>query len=74
MYFGKNAERATGLNLNEIRKYSPENMRSHIEKRNRRRVLFVSEFPFIGRGNVLRDNLLDSNEINKEIDLILSKV
>jgi len=73
MYFGKNVERMTGLNLKEIRAFSPEKMRSHIENRSRKQILFVSEFPFIGRGNVLRDNLISRCEINKEIDLILSR-
>ena len=67
----KNAERLTGLNVAQIRDFSPSRLRKHLEEKNAKRFRFVSEFPYIGRGNVLRESLVDSNLLNAEIDSIL---
>ena len=67
----KNLENLTGLTLAQIRSLSPSELRKHIEKKNGKGLSFVSEFPFIGRGNVLRDGLTTSSKINSEIDSIL---
>jgi hypothetical protein len=68
----KNAENLVGLSVETIRKYSPEELRSHLENRNKRKFSFTTEFPVIGRGNVLRDGIKTSREINKDIDRILA--
>jgi len=69
----KNAEKVIGLSAEEIRKYSPGELRRYLEKRNRKKLFFTTEFPVIGRGNVLRDSIITSEKINKEIDKILAR-
>lgn len=61
----------TGLSIPEIKIYSPERLRAHLERRAEKKLSFVSEFPSIGRGNILRDNIASTERINKEIDKIL---
>jgi len=68
----KNVEKLVGLSAEEIRKYSPGELRCFLEKKNKKKLSFSTEFPVIGRGNVLRDNMLTSEQINKEIDKILA--
>jgi hypothetical protein len=67
----KHVETLTGLSAENIRQYSPGTFRSYLEARNHRKLIFTSEFPFIGRGNVLRDGIVDSETLNKDIDKIL---
>ena len=69
----KNTEKLVGLSAEEIRDYSPRELRSYLEKRNKKKLSFTTEFPVIGRGNVLRDNIITSKEINREIDKILAR-
>jgi len=64
-------EKKTGLEIEEIRDLSPYELKLYFSKRTNRNLTFSSEFPFIGRGNVLRDGLKTSNEINHDIDKIL---
>ena len=66
----KIAEKKTGLTVEDIRDYTPGRFRRYLEKRGGS-LVFRSFFPFIGRGNVLRDALVSSEEINSEIDAIL---
>jgi hypothetical protein len=68
----KNIEALVGLPIETIRMYSPSEFRLYLEKKNKRKFSFVTEFPVIGRGNVLRDNIITSEEINKDIDKILA--
>ena len=68
----KNAEKVVGLSAEEIRKCSPGELRHYLEKRNKKKFSFTTEFPIIGRGNVLRDSIITSEEIDKEIDKILA--
>ena len=67
----KNLEVITGLSINNLRDFSPEKLRTYLEKRNNRELAFVSEFPYIGRGNILRDGIASSREINQDVDKIL---
>ena len=67
----KSAERATGLPLGQIKSMSPEGFRTYLEQKNKKSFSFTSEFPFVGRGNVLRDSLISSSSLNSEIDEIL---
>ena len=61
----------TGLSLDQIKDYSPSKFREYLEKKNNKKFSFLSAFPVIGRGNVLRDNLVSSVQLNNEIDKIL---
>ena len=69
----KNAENLVGLSAETIRKYSPWELRSYLENKNKRSLSFTTEFPTIGRGNVLRDSFKTSKEINKDVDKILAR-
>jgi hypothetical protein len=42
-----------------------------IENKHKSKLTYSSEFPFIGRGNVLRDGLVQSKQLDNEIDLLL---
>lgn len=67
----KNAEFITGMPINELREASPEEFRKYCEKKSGKRFEFVSEFPSIGRGNVLRDGIISRDALNEEIDRVL---
>lgn len=67
----KNVVKVTGLTLDQIKDYSPSKFREYLEKKNNKKISFLSAFPVIGRGNVLRDNLVTSIQLNNEIDKIL---
>jgi len=54
----RNVESLVGLPVETIRKFSPGKLREYLEKKNKRKFSFSSEFPVIGRGNVLRDNII----------------
>jgi hypothetical protein len=69
--FIKNIEKKSGLSISEIREKDPCELRKYFEKKFGTKTRFVSEFPFIGRGNVLRDGIIDSDQINEEIDKLL---
>lgn len=66
----KNAERVTGLSVSKLREYGPDKFRKYLESR-KGKIRFCSFFPVVGRGNVLRDSLVTSSEIDSEIDKIL---
>jgi len=68
----RNVEALVGLPVETIRKFSPGELRRYLEKKNKRRFSFLSEFPVIGRGNVLRDDISTSKKLNKNIDKILT--
>jgi hypothetical protein len=68
----KNIAAFIGLPIETIRKYSPYEFRLYLENKNKRKFSFTTEFPVIGRGNVLRDNIITSEEINRDIDKILA--
>lgn len=67
------AAQRIGLSLEQIRSFSPSELRSFLEKKNKKTMTFISEYPIIGRGNVLRDGLVNKKAINKDIDKILDK-
>jgi len=67
----KNVVEVTGLTLDQIKDYSPSKFREYLERKNNKKFSFLSAFPVIGRGNVLRDNLVTSIQLNNEIDKIL---
>ena len=67
-----NCERKVGLTANEIRSLTPEQFREYLEKKLGKKMKFVSEFPTIGRGNVLRDGLVSNVSLNADIDAMLA--
>ena len=60
-----------GLSLSDIDRLNPIDINAHIEKQNGKKIEITSEFPFIGRGNVLRDGIVIHDKIDQEIDKIL---
>ena len=63
--------RKTGLSAEEIKNISPEKLRNYLTKKLNKPFKVVSDFPTIGRGNILRDGIKSSQEINLETDKIL---
>lgn len=63
--------RITGQSAEDLRKQYLENIRKHFEKKHGRRMVFMSKFPFIGRGNVMRDRLIAHEEIEKMLEKAL---
>jgi len=67
----KNIETKTGLNIFDIYKLNPIEISQKIKQKTGKDLSFSSEFPYIGRGNVLRDGLIEHKQINNDIDSIL---
>jgi len=67
----KNISKKIGLSVSEVRRKNPVEIASVLEKKHNKQLTFSSEFPFIGRGNVLRDGVVTSDQINQDIDRIL---
>ena len=68
----ENVESHVGLSSQEIKDKSPEELKVFLTKKTGKSISYKSAFPIIGRGNVLRDNISTSEEINKQIDKILA--
>jgi hypothetical protein len=66
--------RLTGKTADELRSKTIADLRQEFEeKHNGAPVRFVSQFPFIGRGNVLRDRLVAHEAIEAELDRVLER-
>jgi hypothetical protein len=64
-------ERKTGLSSAEIKNISPGRLREYLANRTSKTFSVNTEFPTIGRGNILRDGLASSSDINDITDKIL---
>lgn len=62
---------ASGLSPDDIKGLSPSSIRDHLTKKTGKKFRVLSMFPTIGRGNVLREGGVTSEQINKEVDAIL---
>jgi len=69
--FFKMVQKNIGLGLSDLDKLSPIEINSYIEKQAGKKIKITTEFPYIGRGNVLRDRLISHDKIDQEIDKIL---
>ena len=56
-------ERSTGEKVAALRSMSIDDRRRLIERHTKRPVRFTTKFPFIGRGNVMRDRLKSHREV-----------
>jgi len=65
-------EKNVGLSLSNIDSLNPTDINAYIEKQNGRKIKIITEFPFVGRGNVLRDGIITHGKIDQEIDKILA--
>lgn len=69
----KGIERKTGQPLEKILDEPLDVKRARVEKLKGKSLKIRSEFPWIGRGNVNREFLTDSDTINKEVDKLLKR-
>jgi len=65
--FERAIERATGKSIGVIRDTSLTDRRIEIEQQRGRRIRLTNWFPFIGRGNVLNDRLVDHEEAERAL-------
>lgn len=70
MFGTKYTQNVTGLRLESLKAMSPERYRAHIEAKNKKPLEFTTQFPSIGRGNVLH-TVATTSSLNKAIDKIL---
>lgn len=66
-------EASTGERVEVLRSRTLEETRLVAEKKHRRPMKFVSHFPFIGRGNVLRDRLVSHEQVEADLDAVLGR-
>lgn len=59
-------ERATGEKIEDLQRMSIAERRRMVEKQLGHRLTFKREFPFIGRGNVLRKDVLTHSQVERE--------
>ena len=67
----KSAQNSANLTLEQLKSFSPNKLHVHLSKLKNKIISFISEFPYIGRGNALREELIDTETLNNEIDKIL---
>jgi hypothetical protein len=65
--FEKTVEGFLGEPISSIRKKPIDERRNEIEKKSKRSLHFKSYFPFIGRGNVLRDYVVTHEDADKAL-------
>ena len=69
--FEQNISRKTNLTIEQIRNTPLDELRAFLKANNTNSLRVVSEYPAIGRGNVLRDGIVSGSELNSEIDRML---
>ena len=69
--FEKNVERWTHHDIATLRNETIEETRKSLKLKGFIIRLF-SEFPFIGRGNILKDKILSHEDVEKELDRALN--
>jgi hypothetical protein len=61
-------EKITGKSAASLRLLTLEEWRSEIEARHGKRMRFVSRFPFIGRGNIMRGKVVNHDQVEHYVD------
>ena len=69
----RDVERATKQSPEQLRMKSVEDLRAEATSKSGRAMRFFSAFPVIGRGNVLRDRIVERRKIDAEIDEMLNR-
>lgn len=64
-------EKLTGKTVTALRDLSIEGYRLEIELVHKEPLRFISRFPFIGRGNVLRDRIVERKKVEEQLDAVL---
>ena len=67
----RTVERITHTSVSELRNRSLEDQRVSIEQKHRHPMRFVSRYPTIGRGNIMRDRTKSHAEIEEIVDQVL---
>jgi hypothetical protein len=67
-------EQLTGESIDVIRRSTIWDLRIQSERKAQGRLRFISHFPFIGRGNVMRDRMVDQDTVEREFDAALRRV
>lgn len=66
-------EKKVGLKINKIKSMRPHELRDYLSKKTGKKFCIESYFPFIGRGNVLRDEFISREELDADVDAIICK-
>jgi hypothetical protein len=61
-------EKSVGKKIEDVRNQTITARRKEVEAHGGRPLAFVSHFPFIGRGNVLRDRTISHERVNSLLD------
>ncbi len=59
-------ERATGEKIEDLQSAPIDERRRRVEAKKKSSMIFRSQFPFIGRGSVMRDRVLSHQEVEAE--------
>jgi hypothetical protein len=70
--FANAIERIVGEDIETIRRTPIDERRRKVEASRGAPLRFVTRFPFIGRGNVLRDRTIDHQKVEQLLDEALS--
>jgi hypothetical protein len=66
-------EEQTGIDINTIMNTTLSDQKIQLENKFKKPMKLISYFPFIGRGNVLRDKVITHEDIEKMLDSIFVK-
>lgn len=66
--FEKTIEESTGLSIRHIRETPLDELRREAEEKRGKPLRFVSFFPWVGRGSVMRDRLISHEEAEAAYD------
>jgi len=69
----KSLEQASGQSIANLRSLSVSEVRAMAQKKHGRRFHLKSQWPFIGRGTVLRDNVLTHEQVETAFDDAMKK-
>ncbi len=61
------AEGLTGQSADELRKQTLTALRRKTEARTKKKLSFVSRFPLVGRGNVMREKVIDHSSVEAQL-------
>ncbi len=72
--FERAVEDALGEPIESIRNKTIDDRRCEIERKRKKRLRFISYFPFVGRGNVLRKFIVDHKRVEKAFRSAINRV
>lgn len=66
--FQKVVERRAGKSIGELRETTLSDARASWEKKHGRKLRFATNWPFVGRGNVMHGHTLPNSEVEAMVD------